>query len=270
MSVQELKNEMLSANDKFRTLRSMLKKCEPEMARALPKHITVERMTRIALTEIRKNKELLDCEQSSFLGAIIQCAQLGLEPGNVLGHVYLIPYRQKEKKVVQIILGYRGMLELARRSGRLISITAHSVYPCDEFEVEFGLNPSLTHRPNFAERKPNDKPEFVYAVAKLRDGGIQFDVMHITEIERHRERGGQRKFSPWVTDYEEMAKKTVVRRLFKMLPTSIELSEALSIEEKQISDSDGELIEGDFSIGEEEKFEQAVTENIGEENAISQ
>ena len=61
--------------------------------------------------------------------------------------------------------------------------------------------------------------------------------------------------------YEEMAKKTVVRRLFKMLPTSIELSEALSIEEKQISDSDGELIEGDFSIGEEEKFEQAVTEN---------
>src|SRR5690606_19283017 len=111
---------------------------------ALPKHMTPERMARIVTTEIRKNQGLVKCDRNSFLGAVIQCAQLGLEPGNSLGHAYILPYG----KQAQLIVGYRGMIDLARRSGQIVSISARTVHEGDEFAYRYGLEESLTHRPS--------------------------------------------------------------------------------------------------------------------------
>jgi recombination protein RecT len=204
-----------------------------QMALALPKHMTADRLARIALTEVRKVPALGRCDQASFLGAIMQCAQLGLEPGGALGHAYLLPFENRKKGVteVQFIVGYRGMLDLARRSGQILSIEARAVYAADTFHVALGLNPDLTHEPDWeaADRGPL---RFVYAVAKLKDGGTQFEVMSRAEIERVRSQSKAGQNGPWVSHFDEMAKKTVIRRLFKYQPVSIELATAVALDEQ--------------------------------------
>lgn len=208
-------------------------KIKAQMALALPKHMTADRLARIALTEVRKNPALAGCDQTSFLGAIMQCAQLGLEPGGALGHAYLLPFENRKKGIteVQFIVGYRGMIDLARRSGQILSIEARAVYQADKFHVALGLNPDLQHEPDWeaADRGPL---RFVYAVAKLKDGGTQFEVMSRAEIERVRSKSKAGQYGPWVDHFEEMAKKTAIRRLFKYLPVSIELATAVGLDEQ--------------------------------------
>lgn len=204
-----------------------------QMALALPKHMTADRLARIALTEVRKTPALARCDQASFLGAIMQCAQLGLEPGGALGHAYLLPFENRKKGTteVQFIVGYRGMIDLARRSGQILSIEARAVYAADQFHVRLGLNPDLQHEPDW--EAPDRGPlRFVYAVAKLKDGGTQFEVMSRAEIERVRAKSRAAQSGPWVDHFEEMAKKTVLRRLFKYLPVSIELANAAEQDER--------------------------------------
>lgn len=196
-----------------------------QIAAALPRHMTAERMTRIALTELRKVPALGQCEPKSFLGAVVQTAQLGLEPGNSLGHAYILPYG----KQAQLIIGYRGMIDLARRSGQIISLNARAVHVGDEFDYQFGLHEDLKHVP---QADPGAALTHVYAVAKLKDGGIQFEVMTRAEIEAVRAQSKAGKSGPWVTHFEEMAKKTVIRRLFKYLPVSIEVQRAVSLDEQ--------------------------------------
>jgi len=204
-----------------------------QMALALPRHMTAERLARIALTEVRKTPALAKCDQASFLGAIMQCAQLGLEPGGALGHAYLLPFENRRKGIteVQFIVGYRGMIDLARRSGQILSIEARVVYEADRFDVQLGLDSNLVHVPawDVAERGPL---RFVYAVAKLKDGGTQFEVMSRLEVEKVRAKSRAANNGPWVDHYEEMAKKTVIRRLFKYLPVSIELATAVGLDEQ--------------------------------------
>jgi recombination protein RecT len=212
-----------------------------QMALALPRHMTADRLARIALTEVRKNPKLGDADQGSFLGAIMQCAQLGLEPGGALGHCYLLPFDNRRKGVteVQFIVGYKGMLDLARRSGQIVSIEARVVHEADEFRVTLGLHSDMVHVPAWdkADRGPL---RFVYAVAHLKDGGTQFEVMSRAEIEKIRNESQGYKTaikygktdSPWIGAFEEMAKKTVIRRLFKYLPVSIELATAVSLDER--------------------------------------
>jgi recombination protein RecT len=209
------------------------KNVQAQLALALPKHVTAERLARIALTEVRKNPKLMQCDQASFLGALMQCAQLGLEPGGALGHAYLLPFENRQKRIteVQFIVGYRGMIDLARRSGQILSLEARAVYDADEFHVELGLNPDLKHVPAWdaAER---GELRFVYAVAKLKDGGTQFDVMSRADVERIRKRSKAASSGPWVSDFEAMAKKTVLRQLFKYLPVSIEMATAVEQDER--------------------------------------
>lgn len=210
-------------------------KIKAQMALALPKHMTADRLARIALTEVRKVPALAKCDQASFLGAIMQCAQLGLEPGGALGHAYLLPFENRKKGIteVQFIVGYRGMLDLARRSGQIQSIEARAVYAGDQFSVTLGLNPDLQHVPDW--ESPDRGPaqlRFVYAVAKLKDGGTQFEVMSRADIERVRASSKAGQSGPWVSHFEEMAKKTVIRRLFKYLPVSIELATAVGLDEQ--------------------------------------
>lgn len=205
-----------------------------QMALALPKHMTAERLMRIALTEVRKAPKLASCDQASFLGAIMQCAQLGLEPGGALGHAYLLPFDNKKqgRTDVQFIIGYRGMIDLARRSGQILSIEARVVYAADKFTVRFGLDSSLEHEPDL-ENANRGAMRFVYAVAKLKDGGTQFEVMSRAEIEKVRAMSKAGSSGPWVSHYEEMSKKTVIRRLFKYLPVSIEMQSAVGLDEQQ-------------------------------------
>jgi recombination protein RecT len=201
-----------------------------QIALALPRHLTPDRLLRIALTEIRKTPKLAECSQSSLLAAIFSCAQLGLEPGGSLGHAYLVPYGRE----VQFQIGYRGMIELARRSGQVESIEAHAVYEGDEFTAAFGLRSDLQHVPNWDDptRTDDGKLLFAYAVAHLKGSDRpQFEVMSRAEIDAIRKRSRSGSSGPWQTDFAAMALKTVTRRLFKWLPVSIELSQAVTLDE---------------------------------------
>ncbi|EFH1381229.1 exodeoxyribonuclease VIII [Escherichia coli] len=211
-----------------------------------------ERMIRIATTEIRKVPALGNCDTMSFVSAIVQCSQLGLEPGSALGHAYLLPFGNKNeksgKKNVQLIIGYRGMIDLARRSGQIASLSARVVREGDEFSFEFGLDEKLIHRPGENEDAP---VTHVYAVARLKDGGTQFEVMTRKQIELVRSQSKAGNNGPWVTHWEEMAKKTAIRRLFKYLPVSIEIQRAVSMDEKEpltIDPADSSVLTGEYSV----------------------
>lgn len=207
---------------------ALLKQMGPELARALPKHVSAERMNRIAMTALRTNKDLMNCSPGSFLGAVLSAAQLGLEPNTPLGHCYLIPY----KREATLQLGYQGMIDLVRRSGQVTDIYAEAVYDGDEFQVELGLNRDIRHAPGDGnDRDDAAKITHVYAVAKLRDGGSSFVVLTRKQIEKYRKRSRASSNGPWVTDWEAMAKKTAVRRLFTWLPKSAEMATAAAIDE---------------------------------------
>lgn len=238
----------VAKSDKPQTITEILTSAEfkSQMALALPKTLTADRLTRIVLTECRKTPELRNCNPASFFGAVLQCAQLGLEPGSALGHCYLLPYGNGKAKDgrhnCQLIIGYRGMIDLARRSGQIVSINAYCVHQADEFVYELGLHPDIQHRPSAqADRGP---VTFVYAVAQLQGGGVQFEVMSRAEIEAVRSQSKAGTRGPWVTHWEEMARKTVVRRLFKYLPVSTEAMRAVEVDEK--SDRGEAVTETDF------------------------
>ena len=206
-------------------------KIKAQIALALPKDMTADRMARIVMTEIRKTPKLLQCNKESFLGAVMQCSQLGLEPGSALGHAYLLPYGNN----VQLIIGYRGMIDIARRSGQILSIEARVVYETDRCEVACGLDSNLVHVRDF-EAEDRGQLKFVYAVAKLKDGGKQFEVMGRKEVDKVRKMSKSGESGPWKDNYEEMAKKTVIRRLFKYLPVSIEVAKASAIDDAAETD----------------------------------
>lgn len=240
-------------------------KVQAQLKAALPRHMTAERMARIATTEMRKVPKLAQCDPMSFLGAVIQCAQLGLEPGGALGHAYILPFDKREKVngqwqtvsvEAQVIIGYRGMIDLARRSGQIVSIDARAVYEGDKFECVLGLDARLNHEPDWqnSNRADPSKLRFVYAVAKLKDGGLQFDVMSRAEVEGIRARSKSGTNGPWVTDFAAMAIKTVVRRLFKFLPVSIEMQTAVGLDEMAehgIAQQNASVIDGEYTTPDE-------------------
>lgn len=205
-----------------------------QLSVALPKAMTPERLVRVVTTECRKTPALLNCNPESFLGAVLQCAQLGLEPGGALGHCYLLPFGNGKAKDgrpnAQLIIGYRGMIDLARRSGQIVSICAYTVHEKDHFEWRLGLDPDIQHVPS--PEADRGKMTYVYAVAKLKGGGVQFEVMSRAEVEKVRKQSKAGSSGPWVTHFDEMAKKTVIRRLFKYLPVSIEAARAVDIDER--------------------------------------
>ncbi len=242
------------ANDPAKTVHQYLEKMKPQIERALPKHLDADRLARIALTTIRTTPKLLSCEISSLMGAVMQAAQLGLEP-NILGHCYIIPY----KREATFIIGYRGMIELARRSGNIESIYAHEVRENDEFAYELGLDPKLEHKPAMEDRGDITG---AYAVAKFQGGGYQFDFMPIEEIEKRRRRSAAGNSGPWKTDYEEMAKKTVIRRMFKYLPVNVEDMRGVEREEepRTLEDVASEEAEEFIDITEESPEEEGAEE----------
>lgn len=217
-------------SDKKADIKLYLEKSKVSLGQMLPKHLPADRMVKIAWMSVERNPALLACRPVSLLRAVFQAAELGLEPG-LMGEVYLVPFKDE----VQAIVGYQGLLSLARRSGDVVNVEARVVYERDEFHVEYGLEPKLVHRPYMGdEESPFAR---VYAVATLKGGGKQFDVMSKAQIERIRARSRAANSGPWVTDYDEMAKKTVLRRLCKLLPRTPELARAIAHDDAV---SDGE------------------------------
>lgn len=198
-----------------------------QLALALPKTMTAERMSRIALTELRKTPALLNTTPQSFMGAVMQAAQLGLEPGSALGQAYLVPYG----KQCQLIIGYRGMIDLARRSGQILSINAYAVREGDDFSYCLGLHPDIHHIPSTEANRIKSPITFVYAVANLKGGGCQFEVMSRAEVEAVKATAKSKNV--WNSYFEAMALKTVIRRLFKYLPVSIEALQVAYLDAKR-------------------------------------
>jgi len=211
-------------------IKSLLEKNKSQIANALPAHLNADRMIRLACTEFSKNPSLLSCDQKSLFGAIIQSAQLGLEIG-VLGQSYILPFKNGKtgKMECQFIPGYKGLINLARRSGEITSIETHIVYENDEFNMTLGIDTSIIHKP-FLEGD-RGKPIIVYGVAKFKDGGYQFEWMTINEVNkiRARSKSASSSYSPWNTDYEQMVRKTLIRRMSNYLPMSIEFQNAVQI-----------------------------------------
>lgn len=230
-----------------------------QLALAVPKHLNADRMARIAATEVRKNKALLNTEPTSFLGSVMQAAQLGLEPGSALGQAYLVPYGNQ----CQLIIGYKGMIDLARRSGQVLSLNAYAVREGDDFNFQLGLKPDIHHVPSLEADRIKKPITYVYAVATLKGGGYQFEVMSRAEVEAVRAKAKSKNI--WNSYFEEMAKKTVIRRLFKYLPVSIEALEITNADAKREA---GEKVEPDDVINIEavsvEDFEDGEVINTQE------
>ena len=223
---------MIKKENKSKTIFDVIQAGAKQFATALPKHINSERFVRIAITTIRQNPKLAQCNQESLLGALMVSAQLGLEPGT-LGQCYLIPFENKKAGTVecQFQIGYKGLIELLRRSGQLSDIYSYTVYENDDFNIEYGLSRTLTHKPNFDER---GEIKGFYAVAILKDGAKAFEYMTKDEVTHHEEkyRKGSYKNDVWNKNFEEMAQKTVVKKLLKWLPVSVEFLEMAAKDEK--------------------------------------
>jgi recombination protein RecT len=227
-------SHLVPYKEKLSSVRALLDKAKPQIALALPRHLSADRMIRVALTSVQRTPELLECDPVSLLGAIVQSAQLGLEPDGVLGHAYLVPFNNSKKgrKEVQFIPGYKGLVALARRSGEVSSVDARVVRDGDRFLYQFGLQPRLDHTPAEREEDEDSAPiTHAYAVVRLKDGGFQFDVLTRREIDAVRKRSKAGASGPWVTDYAEMAKKTALRRCLKLAPMSVEAQRAVALDE---------------------------------------
>lgn len=209
---------------------NFLKSQEKQIMSALPKHLTSSRMLRIALTEIRRNPKLAECTPISLIGSIIQSAQLGLMPDSLTGEAYLIPYKNKGILECILIPGYKGIMELAYRSTKVIDITAKEVCENDSFSFEYGTNKFLRHKPALNER---GKTIAYYAIADLKNGEKHFEVLSFNDIEKHRKFSKAKDFGPWKEHYDEMAKKTAIKVVCKYLPKSSEyLQQAITLDDQ--------------------------------------
>ena len=221
------------------TLRDYIKQMEGEIAKALPTVITPERFTRMVLTALSTDKKLELCTPQSFLGAMMTAAQLGLEPNTPLGQAYLIPYKNKGVLECQFQIGYKGLIDLAYRSGEVEIIQAQVVYENDEFDYELGLDPKLKHKP---AKENRGNPIYYYAIFKTKSGGYGFEVMSIHDIKVHAKKYSQSyssEYSPWQKNFDEMAKKTVLKRVLKYAPLKSDFVRAIAVDEtvkKEISD----------------------------------
>jgi recombination protein RecT len=235
----------------------LLEQKKGELAKMLPKTLSIDRLLKVAQIAATTTPALAKCDVASLVGAIGQCAQMGLEPNTVLGHAYLVPFNTKRKmpdgserwvNSVQVIIGYKGLIDLARRSGQIVSIAAHEVCKNDHFELVYGLDEKLNHTPSMDVR--GDVIGF-YAVAKLKDGGhcCEFMSTHqVREIMVATQSKGN--YGPWKDHFVEMGRKTVIRRLAKYLPLSIEFQTAVALDGMAETGKDQRLdtVDGDFTF----------------------
>lgn len=222
--------EVARRGNSMDTFKQLFDKAKPSLAMVAPKHITPDRMIKVALVAISRTPKLMECSPESILKSFMQAGELGLDVGGALGHAYLVPFynNQAKRMEAQFIVGYRGLIDLARRSGQIDSIEARVVYERDFFDCDYGLDPKLIHRPCMT----GDRGKIIAAYAVARIKGCdrpQLELMTIDEIQAIRARSKAGNSGPWVSDFSEMSRKTVVRRLCKYLPLSVEMAQALDV-----------------------------------------
>lgn len=214
------------------SFRALLLQSKEQIALALPRHLTPERMVRMAITAFQRTPALQKCSPLSIVGCVIEAAQLGLELTGPLGQAYMVPYFNKHtrQEEAQFQVGYRGFLKLAFNSGKVSYFNAHEVHANDFFVYEYGTNQRLVHKPAL-----RDRGEVVafYSVLRLKDGSSDFEVMSLEDVTAHRDRYSKASSpaSPWNTAFNEMGKKTLIRRLAKRAPVSVELQSAAALDE---------------------------------------
>lgn len=216
--IQKQGGQMSAAKAEKKAMQAYIKAMEPAIKKALPSVITPERFTRMVLSALSSTPKLADCSPQSFLAAMMTAAQLGVEPNTALGQAYLLPYRNHGQMECQFQLGYKGLIDLAYRSGEVSVIQAHTVYENDVFEYELGMDPKLRHVPAKADR---GEAVAYYAMFKTKDGGYGFEVMSVDDVQRHAQRYSKsyrNGSSPWRSNFDEMAKKTVLKRALKYAP----------------------------------------------------
>ena len=231
-----------------------------QIANVIPKHLTPDRIVQMAATVIHRNQAIAKCTPASLIGAVMQASILGFPPVEALGYCYFVPYGRD----VQFQIGYKGYIELARRSGQIKNIDAQVVREGDDFICEFGLEPKLSHKPKFDSTKPLTH---VYAVAQFTNGGNSFVVLSRSEVERLRMRSPMQKGTasgPWATDYDAMAKAKALKQLSKYLPLNIDIQvqAALATDEAIIRPENFQA--GGNGIKIEEISYEEVNEETGE------
>lgn len=220
------------------TIPDMVKAMMPEIKKALPTVLSPERFTRIALSALNNTPALQQCTPMSFLAALMNAAQLGLEPNTPLGQSYLIPYKNKGVLECQFQIGYKGLIDLAYRNGQMQTIQAQAVYENDEFSYEYGLEPKLFHRPAFSDR---GELIYFYGIFRTVNGGYGMSVMSKANMDMYAKtysKAFASEYSPWKSNYEEMAKKTVIKQALKYAPIKTDFQRALTADEsikKEIS-----------------------------------
>uniref|UniRef100_UPI00405773AB recombinase RecT n=1 Tax=Acetatifactor sp. TaxID=1872090 RepID=UPI00405773AB len=217
--------------NKGMNIADMIKALEPEIKKALPSVITPERFTRMALSAINNTPKLAECTQMSFLAALMNAAQLGLEPNTPLGQAYLIPFNNKGVLECQFQLGYKGLINLAYRNDQLQTIQAQCVYVNDQFTYELGLDSKLYHKPAIGER---GEMIAVYALFKLKNGGYGFEVMSKQDVDTYAQKYSKAissSYSPWQTAYTEMAMKTAIKRVLRYAPLKTDFLRAVATDE---------------------------------------
>ncbi|HET8661102.1 MAG TPA: recombinase RecT [Micromonosporaceae bacterium] len=211
-------------------LRQQIRSMETQFQMAMPRGVEAGQLVRDAMTVLSANPRLADCDGRSVLGGLMTCAQLGLRPG-VLGQAWLIPFKGK----AQLVIGYQGLVMLAQRSGDIASISARIVHQRDHFDVEFGLDEKLVHKPAMGER---GEPVGYYCVVKSTRGGVYWEFISKRDAEVHRDKFAmQRDYEtgavkgPWVEHFDSMALKTVVKMALKLAPRNTEIVTAMNVDE---------------------------------------
>lgn len=256
--IQKQGGQMSVAKAEKKTMQAYIKAMEPAIKKALPSVITPERFTRMVLSALSATPKLAECTPQSFLAAMMTAAQLGVEPNTALGQAYLLPYRNHGQMECQFQLGYKGLIDLAYRSGEVSVIQAHTVYENDVFEYELGMDPKLRHVPAKADR---GEAVAYYAMFKTKDGGYGFEVMSVDDVQRHAQRYSKSYgsgSSPWRSNFDEMAKKTVLKRALKYAPLKSDFVRGISQDETIKADLSDEM----YAVPDETVYE-AEGEEIG-------
>lgn len=256
--IQKQGGQMSAAKAEKKTMQAYIKAMEPAIKKALPSVITPERFTRMVLSALSSTPKLAECSPQSFLAAMMTAAQLGVEPNTALGQAYLLPYRNHGQMECQFQLGYKGLIDLAYRSGEVSVIQAHTVYENDVFEYELGMDPKLRHVPAKADR---GEAVAYYAMFKTKDGGYGFEVMSVDDVQRHAQRYSKsygNGSSPWRSNFDEMAKKTVLKRALKYAPLKSDFVRGVAQDETIKAELSDEM----YAVPDETVFE-AEGEEIG-------
>lgn len=211
------------------------------VASALPKHITPDRFVRIALTAMMRTPKLRECTQESLFKCLLDLSMYGLEPDGRRAH--LIPYKRNYKDgagkwqhvmEAQLIIDYKGLAELVRRSGDVSYIHADVVCEGDEFDYSFGSGAFLKHKPTLEGDRAPETVKCIYSFVKFKDGSEDFIVLSRGEVNKVRDRSKSKDEGPWVTDWSAMAMKTAFRRHSKWLPLSPEVRDAIEADDDAI------------------------------------